>query len=94
MRREKHAQGFRILPFANRNGSTSYRVAGWLRGKRVRENFDTLLKAEARKHELDAERLSHRGQTIVLTHWKCRDRIAWPCRASYEWSSQEPSAMS
>ncbi|OAM89254.1 site-specific integrase [Termitidicoccus mucosus] len=32
---------FTIKPFKNRNGTISYRVAGWLLGERIRKNFKT-----------------------------------------------------
>jgi len=32
---------FAVKPFKNRNGSTSYRVSGWLLGERIRQNFKT-----------------------------------------------------
>jgi len=32
---------FAVSRFENRNGVTSWRMAGWLRGVRIRKNFPT-----------------------------------------------------
>ena len=53
---------FRILPFTNRGGTSSYRVTGTRRnGERIRDNFIDEQAARNRQAELEAEWL--RGQT-------------------------------
>jgi integrase len=42
-----------VAPFKNRNGTTSYRVTGWLDGERVRKNFKTRAEAGAEKAALE-----------------------------------------
>ncbi len=43
---------FDVSPFKNRNGSTSWRVTGWLNGFRIRKNFKTREEAAAEKAAL------------------------------------------
>jgi hypothetical protein len=42
---------FTIKPFKNRNGTISYRVAGWLLGERIRRNFKTRKAICQRQHD-------------------------------------------
>jgi hypothetical protein len=42
-----------ITPFTNRNGVTSYRVGGYVRGERIRKNFKTRDDAIAEKNTLE-----------------------------------------
>jgi hypothetical protein len=37
---------FELIRFANRNGTTSWRVTGWLHGLRIRKNFQTREEAQ------------------------------------------------
>jgi hypothetical protein len=71
-----HQKGFRILEFDNRAGSTSYRVTGWLHGRRIRENFDSLPAAEARRLELDIERVGHKTQETLRATWLSAEQLA------------------
>jgi hypothetical protein len=40
---------FEVVPFENRNGSSSWRVVGWLHGDRVRKDFKSRAEAVAEK---------------------------------------------
>jgi integrase len=53
----KQATKLAVAPFENRNGSTSYRVIGWLHGERVRKNFKTREEASAEKAALEIQSL-------------------------------------
>src|SRR5688572_32818933 len=44
---------FAVSRFENRNGVTSWRVAGWLHGVRIRKNFLTKEEAAAEKATLE-----------------------------------------
>jgi integrase len=57
----KQATKLAVAPFENRNGSTSYRVIGWLHGERVRKNFKT-------REEASAERAALEIQSLQTTH--------------------------
>jgi hypothetical protein len=57
----KQATKLAVAPFENRNGSTSYRVIGWLHGERVRKNFKT-------REEASAERAALEIQSLQATH--------------------------
>jgi hypothetical protein len=46
---------FTIKPFKNRNGVISFRVAGWLLGERVRNNFTTREDAAAERAALEGQ---------------------------------------
>jgi len=52
-----HENMFAVIRYKNRNGVTSWRVSGWLRGVRIRKNFKTREEAGADKAamELSAE---------------------------------------
>jgi hypothetical protein len=49
--------GFVVSQFENRNGITSWRVAGWLHGVRIRKNFKTKEEAAAEKAALELNAL-------------------------------------
>ena len=68
-------KAFRIVEFSNRGGTTSFRVSGALRGKRIRENFATRLAAEARRHELDTERLGQRTAEALRATWLTPEQL-------------------
>ena len=44
---------FAVSRYENRNGVTSWRVAGWLHGVRIRKNFPTREEAAAEKSVLE-----------------------------------------
>lgn len=46
---------FDVTRFTNRNGTTSWRVTGWLHGLRVRKNFKTREEAGAEKFTLEVQ---------------------------------------
>lgn len=48
---------FEVTPFENRNGSTSWRVTGWLSDLRIRRNFKTREEAAAEKASLEIKAL-------------------------------------
>jgi integrase len=48
-----HENTFAVSRFLNRNGVTSWRVAGWLHGIRIRKNFKTKEEAAAEKAALE-----------------------------------------
>jgi len=48
---------FAVSQFENRNGITSWRVAGWLHGVRIRKNFKTKEEAAAEKAALELNAL-------------------------------------
>lgn len=59
---------FEIVPFENRNGSSSWRVVGWLHGERVRKNFKTRAEAAAEKATLDVRAAqTEQGMRTVAT---------------------------
>lgn len=68
---------FAVSPFENRNGSTSYRVDGWLHGLRVRKNFKTREEAAAEKAVLEIKSLQAtaglRSIATVLTEAQVRE---------------------
>jgi integrase len=74
-KRRAKQRGFRIVNFVNRNGTPAFRVTGFLRGKRVRENFPTLKAAEARAHELDAERLGQQTREMLRATWLTGEQL-------------------
>lgn len=76
MKHRQHERGFRITSFTNSNGTPAFRVQGWLRGKRVRENFPTVERAEARKLELEHQRLGLQAPEILRATWLTSDQLA------------------
>lgn len=59
---------FEVIPFENRNGSTSWRVVGWLHGERVRKNFKTRAEASAEKAALEVRAAqTEQGMRTVAT---------------------------
>lgn len=59
---------FEVIRYTNRNGTTSWRVSGWLHGLRVRKNFKTQQEAAAEKSalEIKAVQTAH-GMQLVAT---------------------------
>lgn len=47
----------------------AYRVQGWRQGSRIRENFASLKGAEARRFELETERLGHATPETLRATW-------------------------
>lgn len=69
-------KAFLISEFENpKTGSTSWRVSGSLRGKRIRENFASRQAAEARRLELDSERLGQRSAEVLRATWLTTDQL-------------------
>lgn len=64
-----HHTGFEVIPFTNRNGSTSWRVVGWLHGDRIRKTFKTRAEAGAEKATLEvkAAQTSQGMRAIAMT---------------------------
>ena len=52
---------FKVRRFINRNGSVSWRLAGWLAGVRIRKNFKTREEAAAEKAVLELRALQTTG---------------------------------
>ena len=58
---------FKLIPFTNRGGSESWRVAGITRtGRRIRENYNDANSARCRQAELEAEYLARAGENTAL----------------------------
>jgi len=69
----KQENSFAVVRFKNRNGVTSWRVSGWLRGVRIRKNFKTREEAAAEKAamEIGAEQAAsglHSISTSLTIH--------------------------
>lgn len=65
--RPQPRQRFKIIPFTNRGGSESWRVAGITRtGERIRENYNDANSARCRQTELEAEYLSRASESTTL----------------------------
>lgn len=68
---------FTVTRFENRNGTTSWRVSGWLNGLRVRRNFKTREEAGAEKAVLEIKSLQAasgvRSAVTVLTEEQIRE---------------------
>jgi len=59
---------FAVTRFENRNSSSSWRVAGWLHGVRVRKNFKTKEEAAAEKATLELKALqATAGMRLAMT---------------------------
>lgn len=60
---------FAVSRFENRNGVTSWRVAGWLHGVRIRKNFPTREEAAAEKQalEIKAAQTANGMRTVATT---------------------------
>lgn len=60
---------FEVVPFENRNGTSSWRVVGWLHGERVRKNFKTRAEAVAEKatFEVKAAQTEQGMRTVATT---------------------------
>jgi hypothetical protein len=70
-----HQRGFRIVEFRNRTNSLSYRVTGWLRGRRIRENHGSIGSAEARKLELEGDRLGNQTAEVLRATWLTPEQL-------------------
>ena len=71
----QHERGFRILEFRNPAGSISFRVQGWRQGRRLRENFHSVQAAEARRLELENERLGLNTPETLRATWLTSDQL-------------------
>lgn len=61
--------GFKIVNFRNRAGSVSYRVTGWLRGVRIRRNFQLKADAEEAARGLELQQADAASEfRMVRTH--------------------------
>lgn len=58
---------FKITPFANASGTTSYRVSGTMKGKHVRHNFPDQALALTKKQVLECEAANIKPPEIVAT---------------------------
>jgi len=71
---------FSLARFSNRNGTVSWRVAGWLADVRIRKNFKSREEAAAEKAALEAKALQHasglRLASTFLTDAQLRDAEA------------------
>ena len=71
---------FKITEFTNPSGGTAWRLAGTLRGKRIRENQKPRAKVVAQRQAYEVERLNGvpEGQTVwsTLAHEQNQDAIA------------------
>jgi site-specific recombinase XerD len=64
--RKSRSVGFRIVPFDNRAGSRSWRVTGWVNGKRIRVNFESESKALEHRRQLEADHLTTKPEPEEL----------------------------
>src|SRR5471030_1501898 len=71
---------FSVSRFENQNGVTSWRVAGWLYGVRIRKNFKTREEATAEKASLEIKAIQGangmRPVATTLTEEQVRDAEA------------------
>ncbi|MBI2512498.1 MAG: site-specific integrase [Opitutae bacterium] len=71
---------FTVARFENRNGTTSWRVSGWLHGLRIRRNFKTREEAAAEKSALEIKALQAasglRSVATALTEEQIREAEA------------------
>ena len=60
---------FEVIRFTNRNGTTSWRVTGWLHGLRIRKNFRTREEAAAEKSalEINSAQTAHGMRTVATS---------------------------
>jgi integrase len=75
-----HENTFVVSRFLNRNGVTSWRVAGWLHGVRIRKNFKTKEEAAAEKAALELKAMQAtsglRSATTFLADEELREAEA------------------
>ena len=75
-----HENAFVVSRFLNRNGVTSWRVAGWLHGVRIRKNFKTKEEAAAEKAVLELKAMQAtsglRSATTFLADEQLREAEA------------------
>jgi integrase len=75
-----HENSFTVSRFENRNGVTSWRLAGWLQGVRIRKNFKSKEEAAAEKGALELKALQStsglRSIITALTEDQVRDAEA------------------
>jgi hypothetical protein len=82
---------FAVRRFTNRNGVTSWRVSGWLHGRRVRRNFKTREEAAAEKtvFEVKAAQTAAglRPAATILTEVQLREaELAFQRLGNRSWS--------
>ena len=59
---------FEVIPFENRNGSSSWRVVGWLHDERIRKNFKTRAEAIAERAALQVRAAqTEQGMRTIAT---------------------------
>ena len=59
---------FEVVPFENRNGSSSWRVVGWLHDERIRKNFKTRAEAAAERATLEVRAAqTEQGMRTIAT---------------------------
>jgi integrase len=69
-------RAFRIVEFIRpRTNEVSWRVTGTLRGLRIRENFPSRTQAEARRLELDQERLGQQSPEVLRATWLTAEQL-------------------
>ncbi len=66
---------FTVTRFENRNGTTSWRVSGWLAGVRIRKNFLSREEAAAEKGALDAKAAQLAGGIRPTTTFLSDDQL-------------------
>lgn len=82
MKTKAHQKGFRVDEFVNPSGGIAYRVHGWRQGTRIRENYPTLQRAEARRLELENERLGNQTPEVLRATW-----LTGPQLKACEWAA-------
>ncbi len=68
-------QGLKVKPFINATGTQSWRVFGVLNGERIRRNFESRLKAESCRHELESARLNVVSTEALRATWLSGDQL-------------------
>jgi site-specific recombinase XerD len=66
---------FSIDRFQNRNGTTSWRVSGWLAGVRIRKNVKTREEAAAEKASLELRAMQHASGIRLATTFLTDDQL-------------------
>ncbi len=64
--RKSKSRGFRLVPFVNRSGTQSWRVTGWVNGRRIRENHESEARALERRRELESDHHVQPAESEVL----------------------------
>ncbi len=69
-------RAFRIIERPSwRTGEMSWQICGWLRGVRIREGFPSKLKAEARRLQLEQERLGQQSPEAIRATWLTTEQL-------------------